>query len=206
LGIGGYYSLVKDGYQELVNAIIRPPRAQYEVSELGPQRFRFGGVDFVREDMQLTNVRGHTLEASLWHQMQMPAGGAPCVVYCHANASCRAEALTVLAPVLSMGASVFALDWAGCGLSTGEYISLGWHEKEDLAMALEALRGTGHVTAIALWGRSMGAASSVMHAARDASLAGLVLDSPFASLEQVALELVQVRWDRGSHSISARFS
>ena len=36
----------------------------------------------------------------------------------------------------------------------------------------------------------MGAASAVMHAARDPSLAGLVLDSPFASLEAVAVELV----------------
>ena len=36
----------------------------------------------------------------------------------------------------------------------------------------------------------MGAASAVLQASRDPSLAGLVLDSPFASLEQVALELV----------------
>uniref|UniRef100_A0A7S2J0W2 Serine aminopeptidase S33 domain-containing protein n=1 Tax=Haptolina brevifila TaxID=156173 RepID=A0A7S2J0W2_9EUKA len=75
-------------------------------------------------------------------------------------------------------------------MSAGDYISLGWHEKDDLAAVLDHLRATGLVTSIALWGRSMGASSAVLQASRDPTLAGLVLDSPFASLEQVALELV----------------
>ena len=74
-------------------------------------------------------------------------------------------------------------------MSEGSYISLGWHE-DDLQAALAHVRATGHATAILLWGRSMGAASAVLQASRDPSLAGLILDSPFASLEQVALELV----------------
>ena len=66
----------------------------------------------------------------------------------------------------------------------------GWHEKDDVACVLDHLRASGLVTAIALWGRSMGSVSAVLQASRDPSIAGLVLDSPFASLEQVALELV----------------
>ena len=186
----GYFSMAKEGYEELVKAIIRPPRALYTTRELGPAEFRYGGVDVVREDTQVVNGRGHKLECSFWRRRGIPEGGMPCVVYMHGNASCRAEALQILAPVFAMGANVFSFDFAGCGLSEGDYISLGWHEKEDVACILEHLRSTGHVTSIALWGRSMGSVSAVLQASRDASIAGLVLDSPFASLEQVALELV----------------
>ena len=122
---------------------------------------------------------------------QLLQGGAPCVVYLHGNASCRAEALQVISAVLATGASLFAFDFAGCGQSEGEYISLGWHEQDDVQLALEHLRASGIVTSMALWGRSMGACAAVMHASRDPGVAGIVADSPFASLEQVAMELVQ---------------
>ena len=191
LGVGGYWKLFKDGYEELVKAIIRPPRAEYRLRELGPENFAFGGVDFVREDSQLTNARGLRLECSMWHRARLPEGGAPCVVYLHGNASCRAEALQVISAVLATGASLFAFDFAGCGQSEGEYISLGWHEQDDVQLALEHLRASGIVTSMALWGRSMGACAAVMHASRDPGVAGIVADSPFASLEQVAMELVQ---------------
>ena len=36
----GYISVAQEGYDELVRAIIRPPRAQYSVSDLGPSEFR----------------------------------------------------------------------------------------------------------------------------------------------------------------------
>jgi len=186
----GWFSMAKEGYEELVKAIIRPPRAPYTPRELGPAEFEYGGKQFVRDDCQVENSRGLKLECSFWHRRELPEGGAPCVVYMHGNASCRAEALQILAPVFASGANVFSFDFAGCGMSPGDYISLGWHEKDDVASILAHLRGTGHVTSIALWGRSMGSVSAVLQASRDASIAGLVLDSPFASLEQVALELV----------------
>jgi hypothetical protein len=174
---------------QLVKAIIRPPRAEYTIAELGPARFEYGGHTFIREDSTFTNPRKMTLQCSFWRRESL-SEPTPCVVYTHGNASCRAEALQIIAPVLATGASVVSFDFAGCGLSEGEYISLGWHEKDDLAAALEHIRGTGLVSAILLWGRSMGASSAVLQASRDPSLAGLILDSPFASLEQVALELV----------------
>ena len=46
---------------QLVNAIVRPPRAEYEIQELGPARFEYGKVPFVRQDGTITNPRGHTL-------------------------------------------------------------------------------------------------------------------------------------------------
>ena len=54
---------------------------------------------------------------------------------------------------------------------------------------VEYLRKSGKVSTIGLWGRSMGAATAIMHADRDPSIAGIVLDSPFSSLKTLAEEL-----------------
>ena len=85
--------------------------------------------------------------------------------------------------------TVLALDFTGSGLSEGEYVSLGWYEKDDLETVIEYLRSTGKVSLIGLWGRSMGAATSLFHGARDPSIAAMVLDSPFVSLQQLSEEL-----------------
>lgn len=69
---------------------------------------------------------------------------------------------------------------------TGEYVTLGEYEKEDVATVIDHLRSTGRTSTIALWGRSMGAATALMHSHRDPSIAAFILDSAFASLRQLA--------------------
>lgn len=65
---------------------------------------------------------------------------------------------------------------------------------------VEHLRKSGEVGAIALWGRSMGAATALLHGDRDMSIAALVLDSAFADLTQLAEEMVE----RGREAVSTR--
>ena len=70
--------------------------------------------------------------------------------------------------MLATGASLFAIDFAACGHSEGEYISLGWYERDDVQTVIDYLRreNNAHPTStIALWGRSMGAVSAVFQAA-----------------------------------------
>lgn len=95
---------------------------------------------------------------------------------------------------------------------TGEYVSLGYYEKDDLVSVVEYLRDTGSVSRIGLWGRrfaivhfccnlflfslfffstSMGAATAIMYGATDPSIACMVLDSPFSSLTKIAKELTE---------------
>lgn len=70
---------------------------------------------------------------------------------------------------------------------------------------------TGMASRYLLWGRSMGAASALLYAARypNSDLCGLILDSPFCSFRRLARDLVtegQVwRWynDRSSSSSSS---
>ena len=51
----------------------------------------------------------------------------------------------------------------GSGLSQGQWVTLGCREVEDLEVAVAYLRGSGRVTTIALWGRSMGAVTSLLY-------------------------------------------
>lgn len=85
--------------------------------------------------------------------------------------------------------TLFCFDFAGCGLSEGEYISLGWYEREDLQTIVEHLRAHRRVSTIGLWGRSMGAVTALMYGDRDPSIGGMVLDSAFSSMKILVNEL-----------------
>jgi len=119
------------------------------------------------------------------------------MLYLHGNASCRLDALKMLDMLILYKISLFAFDFAGCGLSEGEYITLGPHEVHDIEVVVEHLLKTNKVANIALWGRSMGAASSVLFGARlellphiQPFISCMILDSPFASLTSVAEDVV----------------
>lgn len=113
----------------------------------------------------------------------------PCVIYLHGNSSNRLEALACIEILLPLNITLFCFDFSGCGLSEGEYISLGYFEKDDVSFIIDHLRSTNTVSSIGLWGRSMGAVTAIMHSIRDPSIAGMVLDSPFTSLRTLAEEL-----------------
>ena len=61
----------------------------------------------------------------------------PCLIYLHGNSSGRPEALPIVDLMIPLGVSVFTFDFVGCGMSEGEYISLGWHERDDLELIIE---------------------------------------------------------------------
>jgi pimeloyl-ACP methyl ester carboxylesterase len=109
----------------------------------------------------------------------------------HGNSSSRLEALEAVTLLLSSNITLFCFDFAGCGLSEGEYISLGWYERDDLNQIVEYLRKERRVSTIGLWGRSMGAATALLHGDRDPSIAGMVLDSSFSDLKVLCEELAK---------------
>lgn len=115
----------------------------------------------------------------------------------HGNSSARVEALPQLSLVLSLGATMLAFDFTGSGHSEGDFVSLGYFEREDLKTVVEYLRGTDRTSTVALWGRSMGAATSLMHGDRDPSIAAMILDSPFSDLTVLAEEMVDKGREQG---------
>lgn len=125
------------------------------------------------------------------HESKRPTKELPCVIFLHGNCSSRRGSFDSLEILLPQYISLFTFDFSGCGLSEGEYISLGWHERDDLQCVVDYLRSSGKVSLIGLWGRSMGAATALLHGHRDPSIAGMVLDSPFSHLRQLSDELVK---------------
>ena len=182
-------------YDELWKAVIRPTRDEYSLDELGKTSFIHHKKHFKRTDLTLTNKRNLKLACSFWEPVdeERKFPKLPCVVYLHGNASSRTEIFPELYYLLSSDITVFAFDFSGCGKSEGEYISLGWYERDDVECVINYLRSTNKVATIGLWGRSMGAVTAIMYGDRDPSIAGLVLDSPFFSLKVLTEELAKER-------------
>eukprot|EP01104_Vermistella_antarctica_P002417 TRINITY_DN1265_c0_g1_i1.p1 TRINITY_DN1265_c0_g1~~TRINITY_DN1265_c0_g1_i1.p1 ORF type:complete len:782 (+),score=175.07 TRINITY_DN1265_c0_g1_i1:206-2551(+) len=185
--------MLKQGYGMVVDTIIRPPRHTYNPAELGPARFRVARKVYSRTDLVVRNERGLALECSHFEPApeNRPREALPCVIYLHGNCGCRLDAFECLETLLPYNIQVFAFDFSGSGNSEGDYVSLGHFEKQDVDAVVQHLRGTGRVSRIGLWGRSMGAVTSIMYSKTDPSISCCVLDSPFASLSRVAVELVE---------------
>ncbi|CAM9094558.1 unnamed protein product, partial [Phaeothamnion confervicola] len=183
---------MKSGYQELVNAIIRPPRAEYTIEELGPETFPWANAVCTRDDFDVPAPRGGVLKCSKWEVIRDDENEKrPCLIYLHGNSSARLEAIPHLDLCLSLGISMVAFDFAGSGMSSGDYVSLGYYERDDLQAVIEYLRKSNKISMIALWGRSMGAATALLHGDRDQTIAAMILDSAFSDLTVLAEEMVE---------------
>ncbi|CAN6548097.1 unnamed protein product [Malus baccata var. baccata] len=178
--------------EQLVNFIIRPPRAEYDPkNDLLDEEFILKGKWYQRKDVEVKNGRGDVLKCSHYTPIVSPEEKPlPCVIYCHGNSGCRADASEAAIILLPSNITVFTLDFSGSGISGGDHVTLGWNEKDDLKTVVDYLRADGNVSLIGLWGRSMGAVTSLLYGAEDPSIAGMVLDSPFSDLVDLMMELV----------------
>jgi len=113
----------------------------------------------------------------------------PVVIYLHGNSSSRLEGLRMAHILLKNDINLFIFDFAGSGISEGEYISLGYHEKDDIKTVIDFLERIPGVGKIGLWGRSMGAATTMLYAHNDKRIKAICMDSPFADFSKLAKEL-----------------
>ena len=181
-------------YDDLWKAIIRPGRDLYEQSELGPFKFEISNKCYKRTDFELINNRGLKIICSFWEPFDEEREKTilPCVIYLHGNSSSRCEAYSEVKYLLPKNICLFSLDFCGCGRSEGDYISLGYYEKEDVKCIIDYLKKSKKVGKIALWGRSMGAVTAIMYASEHPEdISALVLDSGFYSLKKLIYELVK---------------
>ena len=113
----------------------------------------------------------------------------PCLIYCHGNAGSRVDCLPLVPLVLPQGISICSFDFSGAGQSEGQFLSLGFFERDDLRTVVDFLRNSRRVSRIGLWGHSMGASSCLMYAAdgADEAVCAMILDSPFSSLDSINL-------------------
>lgn len=182
---------VEISYAALWKSIIRPPKDEYFEDMMGEKVFIYKGKTYIRRDYNIISKQGFLIKASFIEpdEFSRPFDDMPVVVYLHGNSSSRLEGLKVAPELLKRDINIFVFDFAGCGLSEGEYISLGWHEKDDLKIIINFIEKIPGVSKIGLWGRSMGAATSLMYAHSDERISCICLDSPFSNFPKLAREL-----------------
>ena len=178
-------------YSTLWKAIIRPPRDDYDEETLGESIFTYRGKTYIRHDYTLLSKRGNLLKCSfLENEIDTRSSYImPVVIYLHGNSSSRIEGLKNSPELLKKGINVFMFDFTGCGQSEGDYISLGWYEREDVRIVIDFLQKLPGVGSIGLWGRSMGAATTMLYAHSDKRIKAICMDSPFGDFKLLAKEL-----------------
>ena len=178
-------------YESLWKYIIRPTRYNYSEDLLGPTSFVYRGKVYQRKDYELISSMGYTMKCSFVEPeiSYRPQDEMPLVLYLHGNSSSRLEGMRMTEELLKRDINLFLIDFPGCGLSGGEYISLGYHEKDDVGVIIDFIENLPGVGNIGIWGRSMGAATTMLYAHKDPRIKAICVDSPFADFKKLAKEL-----------------
>lgn len=169
---------------QAVDAIIRPPRRHYDVSKLPLYMDCGDNQNYIRHPLNFSNARDQKIVGSIYvMEGQDLMNGGPCIIYMHGNASSQMEGQFLIPNFCPRGFAVYCFDFAGCGESDGDFISLGYYETQDVNYLMDFLHSTFHLGPFALWGRSMGAATAVL--ARYPKLKCIVVDSTYTSVNDV---------------------
>ena len=179
-------------YENLWKSIIRPPRDNYSLKDLGPSSFICKKKNYSRKDYSILGTNGNILQCTYFEmdEIDREVLSLPVIIYLHGNAGSRVDSLKYLRAILEKGINLFCFDFAGCGLSEGEYISLGYHEKEDLKIIVDFVSKLPYVSSIGLWGHSMGAATAILYAPIDKRINCICADSSFSDFNILAKEIV----------------
>jgi alpha-beta hydrolase superfamily lysophospholipase len=121
--------------------------------------------------------RGVRLEGWLF-RARAPRGT---VVYLHGLGDNRESGIGAADRLVPRGFSVLAFDGRAHGLSGGDTCSYGYHERDDVREALDAVRAREAV----LLGHSLGAAVALQAAAVDPRVRGVVAASSFSDLRTI---------------------
>ena len=129
----------KDGvYAQVVGALLQPSRMEYSVANLP---YCLGGdresMPITRLDEELALPCGTIIQMSSY----LYPGQSDAVVYLHTHSGMRLEGLEIARGVVERGIGAVLFDFRGNGLSSGEWVSFGWHEAEDLSLVQSADSG-----------------------------------------------------------------
>lgn len=126
-------------------------------------------------------------EDGLWlHGWYMPAAGSRLVLlHFHGNAGNISHRLSLYRQWHDLGLSIFAFDYRGYGRSEGKPSEEGfYHDARAAWQVLEGINGFS-VDRTLITGRSLGAAVAA-RLASEVDAAGLVLETPFTSIPDMA--------------------
>lgn len=198
----GVIDRLKQVQEQCLNMLIKPHRNEYHPEDLGPVSQELRQQIYLRKDFVVPNREGHLLCCSFYEGRQsfqefersgidISISGyhraRDLLVYCHSQSGNRMEGAELLDLCAKYKWNLLVFDFAGCGISGGQYVSLGWFEHEDIKRVIDQTKSLFHPENIFLWGRSMGAVAASLYASRHQNtVKALVLDSPFDDLMVLA--------------------
>ncbi|HEY5744481.1 MAG TPA: alpha/beta hydrolase [Chryseolinea sp.] len=115
-----------------------------------------------------------------------PAPSDKVILYFHGNAGSLEDWQFVYHDFESLGFNFFIIDYRGYGKSTGNISEAGFYQDAQAAYDFLLARGF-EADHIVVYGRSIGSGVAV-HLATHQQIAALILESPYTSVEQLAIE------------------
>lgn len=170
--LGTYLVCILLGFLLQTNLIFFP-------GKLPPDyRFNLGNGD---EEVQLKTSDGETIHGLFFEGVENDA-----IIYFHGNAGDLSGWQNVAADFITAGYNILIIDYRGYGKSTGTISEKGLYH--DAEAAWQYMIDKGFLPAnIIIYGRSIGTGIAVELASRY-TCKGLVLESPYTSLKQLAQE------------------
>lgn len=129
------------------------------------------------QDVTLTTSDGIALAA--WYTA--PTNGIV-VLIAHGHAAARLPEIHAM--FASNGYGVLAWDARAHGASGGDFTTLGYYERFDVAAALAYAQAQPGVDKVVMWGQSMGGATAILAAAEQPGIEAVIVDSAFTTLAE----------------------
>jgi dipeptidyl aminopeptidase/acylaminoacyl peptidase len=107
------------------------------------------------------------------------------ILICHGLAHDKLSGIRYVQYLLKEGYRLILMDFRNHGQSEGTITTYGHFEKQDLLGAIRYLRKNNFHGKIGILGASMGASIALITAAETEEISGMVLDSPFGSLQKM---------------------
>jgi pimeloyl-ACP methyl ester carboxylesterase len=152
------------------NAVLHPYRKPLDIVP-----------DIPYAEVAFEGERGVRLRGWLFHATGVRRGT---LVYLHGIGDNRAGGIGIAKRFGPQGWDVLAYDSRAHGASGGDACTYGALEKRDLVRALDAVKADR----VVLFGSSLGAAIALTAAPFDARIRGVIAQSPFSSLEEIAAD------------------
>jgi uncharacterized protein len=155
------------------------------VLRASPADFKFPVVD-VAVPAAGSRLGTHTLHG--WWMPSTAAAGARTVLYLHGNDGNVSTSVDEVAPLRQLGYSVFLIDYSGYGLSEGGFPSEEgvYADAEATWKYLVQQRGIDSRN-LFIYGHSLGGAIAIELALHHPEAAGLIVESSFTSIYDMAM-------------------
>lgn len=183
-----------DSYDQAWKHIIVPERFD-DFGSIGPELRQNSKGDLLKRlEFTVKNGEGLKIKGFILLNQNVPQSEYPCIIYLHSHSGNKAESAQISSFFLDHF-NICSFDFSGYGSSEGEYSTLGMKEHKDLRAVVTYLRECLDIEDIYLWGRSMGAVTSILfaHHSHDIDIQGMVLDSPFTETKTMICDLIQSR-------------